>query len=76
MEQKIFPLGYVGAGQDVVVVAVQEHLRNRFAELGLFRGKKCRILQNSGGLVVVSLGEGRLALGRDAAMGVLVCPWE
>lgn len=74
MEQNVFPLGCISAGQNVVVVAVQECLRARFAELGLFQGRKCRILRNGGGFVIVAFNGGRLALGRDAAMGILVRP--
>lgn len=74
MKHDVLPLGCAGAGRDVVVVEVQERFRARFAELGFFRGRRCRVLQNGGGFVVVAFDGGRLALGYNVAMGIFVYP--
>nr|WP_321502336.1 FeoA family protein [uncultured Dethiosulfovibrio sp.] len=47
-------------------------MKHRLADMGVFPGAFIEILQNEGGPVVLKIGEGRLALGRQMADRVLI----
>ncbi len=47
-------------------------MKNRLADMGVFPGAFIEILQNEGGPVVLKIGEGRLALGRQMAERVMI----
>ncbi|MCX7846855.1 MAG: metal-dependent transcriptional regulator [bacterium] len=67
------PLTLLGKGQEgkLVRVAGGENVEIRLAVLGLRRGAKVRVLQNSGrGPVMVGVGNARVAIGRDLATRV------
>lgn len=47
-------------------------MRHRLADMGVFPGAFIEILQNEGGPVVLKIGAGRLALGRQMAEKVMI----
>lgn len=55
----------------VVGVRGAQRLVHRLASLGVVPGSELRVLQRRG-VVVIAIGDGRIALGRDAASCVTV----
>jgi len=47
-------------------------MKNRLADMGIFPGAFVEILRNEGGPVLVRIGQGRIALGRQMADKVWV----
>lgn len=69
------PLRLLLAGEEGVVRAIGggKELHVRLTALGFIPGKKVRVIQNQiCGPLIVSLGAGRVALGRGVAQRVLV----
>ncbi len=67
--EEIFPLVQVAAGQEVRLVDINggRRLTHRLVEMGLTPGVRFRILQNSGGPLLLAISDARLALGRGMA---------
>ena len=72
----ICPLSNLDVGQEACLVCTgaNKRLRRRLAELGLIPGVEMEILQNSGGPVLISVRDSRLAVGRDTARELSVSP--
>ncbi|RPF42565.1 ferrous iron transport protein A [Thermodesulfitimonas autotrophica] len=69
------PLRLLLAGEEGIVRAIGggKELYARLAALGFVPGKKVRVVQNQMcGPLIVSLGAGRVALGRGVAQRILV----
>ncbi len=67
--EEIFPLVQVAAGQEVRLVNINggRRLTHRLVEMGLTPGVRFRILQNSGGPLLLAISDARIALGRGMA---------
>jgi Fe2+ transport system protein A len=68
-------LSYVGKGQSALVVGMMggNGVRGRLESLGIVPGVEVDVLQNGGnGPLLITVGEGRLSLGRGIAEKVLV----
>ena len=64
-------------GQALVVVEVRDHRRfeHRLAELGLRPGVRIKVVSHDkGGPFIIAVGGSRLALGKDTAESIVVCP--
>jgi ferrous iron transport protein A len=74
--EKTFPLSQAQAGQQVRLVSIHggRQLTHRLVELGLTPGVTIRILQNSGGLLLVAESDSRIAVGRGMAEKIEVFP--
>jgi ferrous iron transport protein A len=69
------PLGFLQTGRDAVVKDFNggQSLGQRLTEMGLFRGTRVRVVKNDmGGPLIISIGEGRLAIGRGMALRIMV----
>jgi ferrous iron transport protein A len=67
--EKTFPLSQAQAGQQVRLVSIHggRQLTHRLVEMGLTPGVTVRILQNSGGPLLVAESDSRIAVGRGMA---------
>ena len=75
MSSDVLPRGFLPAGRHAVIrdLIGGWNLRQRLAELGLVRGAKIGVVKNDlGGPLIVSIGEGRLAIGRGMALKIMV----
>ncbi len=75
MSGSFLPLGILQAGRDAVIKDFNNgrSLRQRLTEMGLVRGTKIRVVKNDmGGPLIISTGDGRLAIGRGMAIKILV----
>ena len=74
MKKIVCPLALVPVGQEVELDRIQggEAVVHRLTALGLTPGVKIRIVQDSGGPLVLSVRESRLALGRGMAHRIMV----
>ncbi len=63
-----------GAQAQIVEVRAGRRLKERLAGLGLHAGAQVRILRDSGGPLLLAIGDTRLALGRGMAHKILVQP--
>ncbi len=75
MSGKIVPLGFLKPGYDALVTDFDGGigLRQRLTEMGLFRGAKVKVIKNDmGGPLIISNGDGRLAIGRGMALRIMV----
>ncbi len=75
MNNNALPLGFLQAGCSAVVRECQggKSLRQRLIELGLVHGTRVRVVKNDrGGPLIISVGEGRLAIGRGMALKIMV----
>lgn len=75
MKKRLLPLGFVPAGSTVLIRELDggRNLSHRLTEMGLVCGTAIRVIKNDvGGPLIVSVGEGRLALGRGMALKILV----
>ena len=83
--EPVLPLGFLSPGERGVIVSVQSGRHScgsgcprkqafyRFEEMGLHRGKAIEVLNNCGcGLILIKVDETRIALGRGAAMKIMV----
>ena len=69
------PLGLIKSGTTAVIKDIRgnEHLRHELLEQGLVDGCRVKVVKNdTGGPLIISVNETRLALGRGAALQVLV----
>lgn len=69
-----FPLAMVSVGEKVRLASVRggEKLIHRLTALGLTPGVELSIIQDSGGPLLVSVRDSRIALGRGMAQKVMV----
>jgi ferrous iron transport protein A len=67
-------LSRVDEGEDVRVISVAggRGVHRRLRELGIGSGSSVKVVQNSGGPVIVLIGESRMGLGRGVADKILV----
>ncbi len=75
MGGSVLPLGFLQAGRDAVIKSFKDggNLRQRLTEMGLVRGTRIRVVKNdTGGPLIVSTGEGRIAIGRGMALKIMV----
>ncbi len=65
----LFPLTEAPIGKPVRLVSINggKKLNHRLVEMGLTPGVKIRILQNSGGPLLLAISDSRIALGRGMA---------
>ncbi len=71
----VLPLGLLAPGQGGLIKDITggRHIRCRLTELGFIPGAKVRVWQNQPwGPLIVSLGDGRVAIGRGVAQKILV----
>ena len=64
-------------GQALSVVEIRDDRRMqlRLAELGLRPGVRIKVVaHDKGGPFIIAVGDGRLALGRETAESIVVCP--
>jgi ferrous iron transport protein A len=66
---KTFPLSHAPVGQKVRLVRIHggRQLTHRLVEMGLTPGVIIRVLQNSGGPLLVAESDSRIAVGRGMA---------
>ncbi len=69
-------LADVPAGEEVVVAGYQKGVlrQTRLIAMGLVVGRKIVVLQNHGGMVMVSCNGSRVALGQRMSRKILVTP--
>jgi Fe2+ transport system protein FeoA len=74
MNTEIFPLALTAAGEKVRLERIQggESLTHRLTALGLTPGVELSIIQDSGGPLLISVRDSRIALGRGMAHKLLV----
>jgi ferrous iron transport protein A len=75
MNGKILPLSFVQSGRRAVIKEFTgcRNLSRRLTEMGLIPGSRLRVIRNDcGSPLIVSLGEGRLALGSGMALKIMV----
>lgn len=72
--KSIIPLAMLADGEEGRIVSIMggHGLVRRLAELGFNPGASVKVIRNSGGPLVVSLRESRMAIGRGMAMRILV----
>ncbi len=72
--KELFPLTQAPVGQQVQLVNIDggRKLNHRLVEMGLTPGVNIRILQNSGGPLLLAISDSRIALGRGMAHKVNV----
>lgn len=60
---------FVKEGQEVKVVAIHggRGVIQRLAEMGILPGVRIKVIANSGGPIIIALGNSRIALGRGLA---------
>ena len=70
----LFPLTKAPLGKPVRLVSIDggKKLNHRLVEMGLTPGVKIRILQNSGGPLLLAISDSRIALGRGMAQKINV----
>jgi ferrous iron transport protein A len=71
----VLPLGFLQTGRDAVVsdLAGGRSLRQRLTDMGVVRGTRVKVVKNDmGGPLIISIGEGRLAVGRGMALRIMV----
>lgn len=70
----IFPLSKAVVGQQVRLVRIKggRRLNHRLVEMGLTPGVRIRVLQNSGGPLLLAVSDSRIALGWGMANQVEV----
>lgn len=71
----VLPLGFLRTGRDAVVsdLAGGRSLRQRLTDMGVVRGTRLKVVKNDmGGPLIISIGEGRLAVGRGMALRIMV----
>jgi ferrous iron transport protein A len=56
----------------VLVIDGGNCMRNRLADMGVFPGALVEVLRNEGGPVLLKVGSGRLALGRQMAERIMI----
>ncbi|MCL2701762.1 MAG: ferrous iron transport protein A [Phycisphaerae bacterium] len=64
-------------GQALVVSAIRDDRRvqHRLAELGMRPGVRIKVVSHDmGGPFIIAIGDSRLALGRETAESIVVCP--
>lgn len=75
MADNILPLSFLQAGNEAVIKGFNggRIFHQRLLDLGLVRGTKIKVIKNDMmGPLIVSLGEGRLAIGRGMALKIIV----
>lgn len=75
MSGNVLPLGLLRAGCSAVVRDLHgaRGLRQRLVDLGLIHGTKVGVVKNDeGSPLIISIGEGRLAIGRGMALKIMV----
>lgn len=72
----LMPLTKAPIGCQLMLAGIQggKKLRRRLVELGLTPGTSLRILQDSGGPMILAVRDSRLALGRGMAEKLTVTP--
>ena len=72
--EEIFPLTQATIGQKVRLKNIKggRHLTHRLVEMGLTPNVSIRVLQNSGGPLLLAISDSRIALGRGMARKVNV----
>lgn len=67
-------LSRVHEGEDVVVIQVEggRGVHRRLRELGIGSGSRMKVIQNTGGPVIVLIGDSRMGLGRGVAEKIVV----
>jgi len=71
----VLPLGFLRAGCSAVVRDCRDDrgLRQRLVDLGLIHGARVGVVKNDeGSPLIISVGEGRLAIGRGMALKIMV----
>lgn len=65
-------------GQPLLLVKIDggKDVTRRLIELGLTTGVKLRLIQDSGGPVILAVRDSRIALGRGMANKIIVSPEE
>jgi len=65
-------------GQPLLLVKIDggKDVNRRLIELGLTPGVKLRLIQDSGGPVILAVRDSRIALGRGMANKIIVSPVE
>jgi Fe2+ transport system protein FeoA len=74
MKTEIFPLAMTSAGEKVRLESIQggERLTQHLTALGLTPGVELSIVQDSGGPLLISVRDARIALGRGMAQKLMV----
>lgn len=72
------PLTMAGEGAEIRVASIigGQRSAHRLAELGLTPGVTLTVIRDSGGTLLIAIGDNRLALGYGMAQSVLVTPSE
>jgi len=76
---RLMPLAFLGEGEVGTVVEIRagRGLTGRLLAMGVVPGAKVRVLKSSGpGPILVEVWQTRIALGRGAAMKVIVGGWD
>jgi ferrous iron transport protein A len=75
MDNQVLPLGLLPAGSNAVIrdLAGGRGSCQRLMDLGLVRGARVGMVKNdAGGPLILSVGDGRLAIGRGMALKIMV----
>lgn len=68
------PLTRIKAGMTAMVKEVRggKNVRNRLMEMGIIEGTPIRVMANSGGPLIVQVGNSRFAMGHGMAQKIIV----
>ncbi|QSQ09440.1 hypothetical protein H0A61_01803 [Koleobacter methoxysyntrophicus] len=75
MDTSVLSLGFLQTGREAVIKDFNggRNFHQRLLDLGLVRGIKVRVIKNDmTGPLIISIGEGRLAIGRGMALKIIV----
>jgi ferrous iron transport protein A len=75
---RMFPLTLAGVGESVRLVQIRGGgmLTQRLTALGLTTGVEMTIVQDTGGALLISVRDTRIALGRGMAHKIMVVPLD
>lgn len=75
MKKTISPLTFIKKGISVTIKEILggDKINYRLTEMGLVHGSKIRVIKNDlDGPLIISVGEGRLVIGKGMALKIMV----
>ena len=70
------PLNFANEGDSVKIVRISgtDEARRHLQTLGFVEGTELKIITNSGGNIIVSVKDGRIALSKEMSSKIIVSP--
>jgi ferrous iron transport protein A len=68
------PLAFAKEGEEYEIVGINGGggIRRRLEEMGIFPGRKIKLISNSAGPLMLGIGDNRIAVGRGIAFKIIV----